>query len=814
MTEIRLAIRRLISRRAAMAVSVLTLATAIGAGAATWSLLSAVLLNPLPVRDAERLTLVGAVLNAGARGPVQAGLIYPYFPHVAGSGVFESTAAFWLSPVPLPVGVQKAPEATPVMFVSASFFEVLGLPIPIGRSFSVDEDRRGATPLVILSDRHWRSVFGANPAVIGQPLTVGGKLATIIGVAPRGFRGLSLAQDPAIFLPLETIADVGPPWTNYFADPGHTTSPTSGVGIIGRLRDGHTPDEARTRLATLGPPPGRSGQISWHVTDIQTAAIPAVAREGTIRFARLLAATVGLLVLIGCSTVGLLLLVRTEARREEFATCLALGATRAQLARGVVIEGAILTALGACLSPLVAWWLFSVVSTFQLPGGIALGLLDLSLDRRAVVVVLSAAAAATLLIAAVAGVFGFRADVADSLRSRVGSTPRVGRRGTRAVLLSSQVAIALTLVAGTGLFARSLMAALDLNQRIDSARIVEIGQVPLAQNGYSAARATTFFADVRERLRGNPFVESVATSESQGGMGAGGALTIDGMSRTFPSFVPFRHVDDNYFSTMRMRILRGRHFSADNVAGAPLVGIVSESFARMIGSGGDVLGRHIVMMFGGKLEIEIVGVVDDLFTDIRDAEPLALYMPMAQRTQPAVNRAVVFRATDDVEAAQREVVGAVRQLDSKLQLPAGLTLDERLLRQMAPQQFALFVLGSLGAIALLLTVLGTYVLAETMAVMRTRELGIRAALGATTKSLTILVLRESAVLVGIGLGAGLLLSYLGANVIRAFLFRIQPLDPITLGAVGTLILLLALAVSMRPALRAARVDLAEVLRSE
>jgi predicted permease len=506
--------------------------------------------------------------------------------------------------------------------------------------------------------------------------------------------------------------------------------------------------------------------------------------------------------------------VRTEARREEFATCLALGATRAQLARGVVIEGAILTSLAACLSPLVASWLFSTVSTFQLPGGIALGLLDLSLDRRALAIVAALAVGTTLLIAAVAAVFGFRADVADSLRARSGATPRVARRGTRAVLLTTQVAIALTLVAGTGLFARSLMGALDLNRRIDSARIIEIGQVPLAQRGYSAARAATFYGDLREHLRGNPFLEGVATSASQGGMGVGGALTIDGVPRTFPAFVAFRHVDDNYFTTMRMRILRGRHFSPDDVAGAPLVGIVSESFARMIGSGSEVLGRHIVMMFGGRLDIEVVGVVEDVFTDIRDAEPLALYMPMAQQAQPAANRAFVFRAVDDVDAARREVVAVVRQLDPNLRLPAGLTLDERLLRQMAPQQFALFVLGSLGGIALLLTVLGTYVLAETMAVMRTRELGIRAALGATSKSLMILVLRESVVLVGFGLGAGLLLSYLGANVIRAFLFRVQPLDPTTLVAVATLILLLAIAVSMRPALRAARVDLAEVLRSE
>ena len=814
MSEIRLAIRRLMSARAAMGVSVLTLAMAVGAGAATWSLLSAVLLNPLPVRDPEGLAMVGAVYNAGAGRSIQGGVTYPYYPHVAASGLFESTAAAWLSPMPLPVGSQKTPESTPVMFVSRTFFDVLGVPIHIGRTFSAADDRRGAPIVAILSNAYWRTVFGADPDVIGQSVSVGGRPATIIGVAPRGFRGLSLAQAPAMFLPLEIIAAVGPATTNYFADPRHRSSPTLGVGIIGRLRDGQSVEQARARLATLGALPGRRGSVSWNVTDIRTAAIPAVAREGTVRFARLLATTVALLVLIGCSTVGLLLLVRTESRRQELATCLALGATRTQLARGIVMEGAILTSAAACLSPLVAWWLFSVVSTFQLPGGIALGLLDLTLDRRALAVIVGGAAAATLFIAIIAGAFGFRADVSESLRTRVGATPRIARRGTRAVLLATQVAIALTLVAGTGLFARSLMAGLDLNRRIDSARIVEIGQVPLAQNGYSAERAATFFGDLRDRLRRNPFVESVATSASQGGIGAGAALTIDGVPRTFPAFVAFRHVDDNYFSAMRMRILKGRHFSADDVAGAPLVGIVSESFARMIGSGGEVLGRQVVMVFGEQLDIEIVGVVDDLFTDIRDAEPLALYMSMMQRAQPALNRALVFRAANDVEAAQREVLATVRQLDSNLQLPAGLTLDERLLRQMAPQQFGLFVLGSLGAIALLLTVLGTYVLAETMAVMRARELGIRAALGATTKSLTILVLRESAVLVGLGLGAGLFLSYLGAHVIRAFLFRVQPLDPATLGAVASLILLLAIAVSMRPALRAARVDLAEVLRSE
>jgi MacB-like periplasmic core domain len=394
-SEIRLAVRRLMHRRSVMMISVITLATAIGAAAAMWSLLSAVLLNPLPVRDPERLAMIGRAYQSGRISRI-GGEIYPYYSHVSASGVFDSITGVWLTPLPLRVNDQQAPDTTPVQFVSRSFFDVLGVAIPVGRGFSDADDRRGAPVVAILSDRYWRTVFAADPTVLGRPLTVGNRTATIVGVAARSFRGLSLAQAPAIFLPLETIADVGPGVINYFADPTHQSSPTAGVGMVGRLRAGETFERARARLDTLLPPskPAASmGSIKWSVVDIRTAAIPATAREGTIQFARLVGATVALLVLIGCTTVGLLLVVRTEARREEFATCLALGATRMRLARGIILEGAILTLAAAALSPLVAWWLFSAVSAFQLPGGIALGLLDLSLDGRSVAVILATAQA-------------------------------------------------------------------------------------------------------------------------------------------------------------------------------------------------------------------------------------------------------------------------------------------------------------------------------------------------------------------------------------------------------------------------------------
>jgi predicted permease len=816
-TEIRLAIRRLLARPTATLGSILTLTLAIGAATATWSVLSAVLLRPLPVRGADRLAKVGVLSGIGSSTPTtQSDLSYREYEPIATSGAFEATAAAWLSPISAPVGTQKPPESTPLLFASHTLFDVLGLRMPLGRGFVAADDRREAPMVAILSDRYWRTAFDADPRVIGRVLPVGGQDVTIIGVAPRGFRGLSLAQAPALFLPLETIARLGSPLTNYLADPRHQSSPTWGLGVIGRLRDGDTFEQARARLASLGPLPGARSSVPlrWYVIDISTAALPALTREGTRQFGRLMATTVVLLVVIGCSTVGLLLLVRTEARREEFATCLALGATRFQIARGVVLEGALLALAAASLSPLVTWWLFSILGTFQLPGGITLGLLDLSIDRRALAVIVGAAAAATFSIAAIAGSLGFGANIADALRARAGATPRRARRRTRAVLLATQVAVAFVLVAGTGVLVRSLLAALDLNRGLGGARVVTTNPLQLSGYGYTPERAATLFDEIRQRLADNPAVPSVSTFVSEGGMGAGGRLIIDGAPRVFPTFVAFREVDSNYFHTVGMRILRGRHFSTGDVVGSPRAGIVSESFARMIGSGEDVLGRHIVVTYGGKLDITIVGVVDDLFTNIRDAEPLGLYLPLAQRTFPAVDRTLAFRAAGDVEAARREVTNVVRQLDPSIRMPPSLTLDERLMALMAPQQFGAWVLGSLGSIALLLTMLGTYVLAETMAVMRMRELGIRAALGATTSSLAWLVVRESAALVGLGLGAGLLLSWLGANTIRGFLLQVQPLDPVTLGSVAMMILLVTIATSLRPALRAGRLDVSRVLRAE
>ena len=249
MDDITLALRRLTKRPGATIASVVTLAFSIGAGAATWSLLSVLLLNPVPVRDADRLVVLGTP-NSRIPGTLYEGFIYPVYPHVKDSGIFEGVAATWPN-MGLLVGNGEQRAQAVVGFATHDFFELLGLAVPIGRGFSPEDDRRGAPIVAILSDSYWRRSFAAASDVIGRTLSVASKPVTVIGVAPPQFWGLDLSQPTDLYLPLHSIADVGGPFNNYFAEPGHASSPSSGVKIVGRLHTRDTAEGAAARLSGL-----------------------------------------------------------------------------------------------------------------------------------------------------------------------------------------------------------------------------------------------------------------------------------------------------------------------------------------------------------------------------------------------------------------------------------------------------------------------------------------------------------------------------------------------------------------------------------
>lgn len=815
MDELKLAFRRLAKRPGSTFASSVTLACAIAAGAVTWSALSAVLINPLPVADPEELLVVGTRGLRGSEMVVRTGFIYPKIKQIQESGVFEQPVAQWGTPHTLLTKVGDMTERADVGFATHDFFDVLGIRAVVGREFTAEDDRRGAAPVAVLTHRYWRRTFNASQAVVGQEILVAGRPVTIVGVLERGFRGIDLSESLDMYLPFHTIADVGGPLTNYFAERGTEVSPTAGTMILGRLRPGRSLAESAARIAAIDPPstPGRTPpQIV--LMGANTAAIPDAARAGMSGFARLLAGTVGLLLLIGCTTVGMLLLIRTEARADEFAMCMALGASRGRLAHGIVCEGALLAVAGAALAIPVAWWLFRLVQAFQLPGNVSVEQLELSLDTRAIAVTIGAAAAAVLLIGLVAGAFGFRANVADALRSRVGATARTTRRVTRAALVAAQVAVTVMLVAGAGLFARSLAAALSLNADIDMSRLV-MGTIQLRPYGYAPERAQEFFDGLQNRLKDNPALHAFSFSIYEGGMTSIGKLQIDGLPRQFPSTVWYLRVDRQYFRTMGIRQIEGRDFTAEDRADAPPVAIVSESFARMLADGVSEVGHRIGGASSTASPVTIVGVVSDVVANVTVLEPLVIYLPVAQG-KPMTHRDIVARAAagSSVGEARREILAAVKGLNSGI-VPTSLrTLEERVREQMAPQTFGLTVLAALGGIAVLLTLLGASVVADSMATTRQREMGIRAALGATRLQLGSIVLVETGRLAGAGVTAGLFFAWLGANTIRSFLYQVEPLDPLTLVSVATLILVLALAVSVRAAVRTAQVDLSSVLKAE
>jgi putative ABC transport system permease protein len=452
-------------------------------------------------------------------------------------------------------------------------------------------------------------------------------------------------------------------------------------------------------------------------------------------------------------------------------------------------------------------WLIAGLRSFQLPGRVRLDDLTLGVDTSVLAASIVIAIVATLVISLVAGVFGFSANVADALRTQAGSTPALRRRWTRAGLVTTQVAVALVLVAGAALFGRSLAAALSLNSSLETERIIT-GSVNPGRHGYTPGRATAFFDELMTRLRVSSAIESASYSQYVGGMSANGQIEVDGEAQHPPSTVSFYRVDSRYFATIGLPLIEGRMAGEQEQDAI----VVSESLGRLIARGASPVGHRLAESPGRPQKI-VVGVVPDHITNVTVLEPLVLYAPLALESARS-SISLTLRASLDAGAARSALHDLIRQIDPAV-LPGPMsTLQEQISRQMGPQQLGASVLGALGGMALLLTVLGSYVLAESMAHARRRELGVRSALGATRSQLGGLILRDTLKLVVAGLVVGIGLAWLLAGLIRGFLFGIEPLDVPTLTAAATAILAVTIGVTLKPAITAARQNLARTLRED
>jgi predicted permease len=804
MTEPRQALRRLRQRPATTAAAVLVLSGSIGATVVGWALLSATLLNPLPVRDPDTLFVVGTTSVKGQRaGAFDSGFTYPWYAWLRANGRFTSVTAEWGDLVRTRIGPAGASSVS-ASFVSHTYFDVLGVNVVLGRSFSKEEDQRGAAATAVLSNAYWRRAFNASSTVLGETLLVNGKTAVVVGVAESGFRGLVLDSTPDLFFPLETIGDLTELELNYFDDPVHHSSAVAGLKIIARTSGREGSESFTAHLNRVGGPPGVALDGRLALSPVSVEAIPSLSRTSLRHFASVLATGVASILLVGCITVGFLLLVRTQARSDELAVCLALGATRRRLVLGTAIEGAVMVFGAAVLAVPAAWWFIAGLQAFQLPGRVDISSLELTVTSAAI----TAALTTSLLAASVLTITGGSLGLLLSGRGqRMLSVRNKPMTRSAAVLIIIQLAAAFVLLAGATVFLRSVVNALAINTNTALEKILT-GRLLLPQE-YGDVQKNEFVESFRREMNANLGVQSVAVSQL---LAMTGELRVDDAPLRLGSPATIVAVDQAFFETMQLTLRAGRDFSSVDSEGAPLVGIVSESLAKSFRRQGTD-GRVVTLPFGRPAaSVRVVGTVSDLVTVITRLEPAVLYVPIRQhKSRGRINVGI---RCESVGAIRGHVLTTIKRMDCSAAVEGLLTLREQIARQVAPQRFAARLLTILGTIALLLTAIGSYVLAETMATLRMREMGIRAALGATKLQLAMMTLARTGRLVGVGVVLGGSCTWLGSSAVRTLSFKVELLDPVSILAVTGTICVVTICASVQPALRASRVDVAGVLRHE
>ena len=805
--DFRYAFRRIVKAPMASVAAVLALACGISAAAGTWNLLSSLLITPLPMVATNELFEISIERVVPPRLVFDSGHAYRAYEAVRDSGVFSEVAVSGVRPVRL--GADQNDAAVDAAFVSTGFFTTLGVTPQAGRDFAEVDDHRGRSPVVILSDGFWRRSLGTDPAVLGREVAVSGLQVSVIGIAPAHFRGLRLGRPVDLFFPLESARELVEGGENLFAAPNTGYSPLNWLILTGRL-DGVTPGAAVARLdGILEEVRGDNGR--WLLTDVQTAAIPRAARPGVSRFMSLLGWTVALLLLTGSLGVGTLLRIRTESRRREFGIRLALGAPRLRLVGDVAAEAFILAAAGSVLALPLAVWELSLIRVFELPGRIAIESLSLPEAGSLLPSVGALGAVATVVITVAGAAFGLAAQP-SVMRRLQGSRDMPGSRA-RTALVATQVAITLVLLTGTGLFLRSVTAALALNPGYGAANLAS-GAISLPE-GYSEAGADALFRTIRDRMEASPAITSASVTSRRGAMSSGGELIVNGIGRRFPTAVWFTVVDEFYFPTIGLEVIGGRNFTGSDAGGRP-VAIVSESLARALGpdrARGSRIAAFYTTAEGDRPEFEVVGVVPDLITDVAVLEPLTLYLPSSQRAG-AANRELVFRSAADLAIAVEEATAIVRSEDSDIRLRPFRSLEQRISEQMGAQRFGVSVMSGLGVITVVLTGVGIYVLTELIVARRRQELAIRAALGAGAWALAMGIIREIVRPLGLGAASGLAIVWIGQDLIRSFLFQVQPLDIWTLLSGAAVLGLLAVVVSLRPLAAAVMPDLGRMLKED
>ncbi|HXO19395.1 MAG TPA: ABC transporter permease [Thermoanaerobaculia bacterium] len=797
--DLRYGLRALSQRPGYTAAAVLTLALGLGASTAIWSVAEAVLLRPLPFPRADRLVELQA--THPRRGAERVAITPADFLAWRSAGTsFEHLGAY------VPFGTLDLtgggePERLSRHLVSEGLLEALGVRAARGRLFTRDEYGATAERAVVLADGFWRRRFGADPAVVGRRLRLGGELYAVVGVLPAGFR--IIGGSPDLLVPL------------VFGPAAASDRESGSLGAIGRLRPGVRLRQARAELEAVSARLAR--QFPATNEDLQASLLPlrqVFAGAAPAALAVLLGA-VGFLLLIACANVAGLERVRAVSREREIVVRAALGAGWRRLLRLLLVESLLLSALGGALGLALAALALRLLPDARgvyLPRDLALGI-DAGACGFALVLTLLTGLAAGLAPALLAS----RVDLAASLRSRSGAA-RAGRRGAPDLLVIPQVALAFVLLVGAALLGRGFLRLATADPGFEPRRLLTL-EVALPAARYPAAgSAAAFYSQLLERIGGLPGVVAAgAAKEIPPEEPWGFSPAVDGRQPAPEDAAGWQVVTPGYFAAMGTPVLRGRPFTAADRSGSRRVMIASESAARRFLSGGDPLGRRV--RFNHE-EYEIVGVVrDQLIPRAAPRPEPVFYVAHAQAPVPAgFLRAMTLavRTAGDPRQAAAGVRAALRELDREIPAVKLQAMEQRLAGGLlfARSRFNTVLLGLFAGLALALAAVGIYGMLSYLVSRRAPELGVRMALGAGRGDLFRMVIRRGLSLTLVGLGVGLAGARALSGFLSGLLYGIESADPLTYALVPPAFLAVALLACYLPARRAAGLDPSTVLKQE
>jgi len=828
--DTRYGLRRLMRDWRFTTAAVLILGLAIGANAAIFSLVNAVLFRPQAVAAPDRL--VNIYQNDRAGKPLVVTSYAAYMETAATTDIFAATMAASI-PNPLRYLHDGAIRNATVEYATSTYLDVLGLRPSLGRWFDQAEERRGAPVVGVLGHQTWTRVFRADPSVVGRVIRMEGVPVTIVGVGPANHRGtIDVGLSTDVWLPITALPAI-------VAVPAVRDAPTIHAPLLvkARLREGVSVARARAAMDVLGRRLAAEFPDEYRDTGGEFALGPGMtvvaskdvrihpqADAPIMAIASLVLVVVGLVLAIACSNLATLLLVRGAARAKEISVRLAMGATRRQLVRHLLVESLLLSLMGGVAGCLLAWWGMQALQGVDLPFTV-----DLTLDYR----VLACAIGLSLMTGVAFGLApalkATRIDLVPALRDE-GVPPIDHRRlSLKNTLIVTQVAISVLLLGGTSVFLQQLAAAraLRVGFAVDGVAMLE---TDVRFGGYSAARAANVYEDLLRRITAMPGVQAAALSRGLP-MGVEGTvpIVVDGASGDTGSPRPgMIWAGPRFFETMRIPLLYGRVFDTRDRAGTPRVAVITDTMARQYFGAVNAVGRRFHIKTEPNAWTEVIGVVRDTGTgdfddDVLDPVPYLFYRLYTQAGLPPTT--VIARTSGDAAALVGAMQRELRVIDVTLPVITARTMAQELENSQAAPKGVATLLAVLAGLGLVLASIGLYAVVAFAVERRSREIGVRMALGARSQQVVWSIARGVAGLVGVGTGIGLVLAVLAMLALRAAptgnnvgvgniaVFR-PDIDPMALLAIAAVTAIVGVAAAFVPARRAALMDPLAALRHE